>query len=86
MKGKRLPRPKRGERAWAIVKHCIRMLTISAVWAMCLETVSAVFHVDIDLSDTLTFIGAVFGGELLMTLAKRLFAKNTEENTEEVTE
>lgn len=69
---------KKGQMARRIVNHCIRVLTVSAVWAMVLETIAAAFHVDIDLSDTLTFIGGVFGGELLMLLIKRLLGKPTD--------
>ena len=57
-----------------LVYFCLTILTLSSVWAMVLKTVAS----DVDLTDVLTFVGGVFGGELLMLLLKRIFAKPTE--------
>lgn len=80
MSGKRLLdfKNKKGRMARRIVVHCIVVLTAAAIWSLILETVAAFHEVDIDLSDSLTFIGGVFGGELLMLLIKRLFGKSSE--------
>lgn len=80
MSGKRL---RKGEMARRLVYFCIWMLTATAIWAMVITTVAMVREVDVDLSEPLTYIGAAFGGELLMLLAKRVFAKDntTEEET-----
>lgn len=76
MTGKREKRQK-GRMARRLVYFCIVMLTLSGVWAAVLKTID---HT-VDTSDVLTFIGAAFGGELLMLLAKRVFAKPTDETT-----
>lgn len=74
MSGKRLYRPK-GQMARRLVYFCISMLTATTLWAVVLKSID---HT-IDLSDVLTFVGAVFGGELLMLLVKRVFAKPSEQ-------
>lgn len=66
----------KGRMARRLVYYCVGMLTATAVWAAVLKTID---HT-IDISDVLTFIGAAFGGELLLLLLKRVFAK---ENTKE---
>ena len=58
-----------------LVYYCIRVLTATAVWAAAVKTVNPTA----DLSDVLTFVAAMFGGELLMLLVKRVFAKPTEQ-------
>lgn len=77
--GKRL---QKGEMARRLVYFCIWMLTATAIWAMVVTTVALVLEREIDLSEPLTYIGAAFGGELLMLLAKRVFAKDKKEETE----
>lgn len=74
MAGKRMIT--KGRMARRLVYYCVVVLTATAVWAAVLKTID---HT-IDVSDVLTFIGAAFGGELLMLLLKRVFAK---ENTKE---
>lgn len=84
MTGKRLlPEPKeqkaakrKGQMARQLVYFCVGMLTAAAVWAMIVKTID---H-QADLNDILTFIGAAFGGELLMLLLKRVFAKDKSTN------
>lgn len=76
MSGKRLKKPAKGEMARRLVYFCIWMLTVAAVWAMAVTTVAVILDREIDLSEPLTYIGAAFGGELLMLLAKRVFAKD----------
>lgn len=80
MKGKRI---RKGEMARRLVYFCIWMLTATAIWAMVVTTVALILEREIDLSEPLTYIGAAFGGELLMLLAKRVFAKD--KNEEETT-
>lgn len=79
MKGKRI---RKGEMARRLVYFCIWMLTATAIWAMVVTTVALVLEREVDLSEPLTYIGAAFGGELLMLLAKRVFAKDKKEETE----
>lgn len=73
------PKPQRGQMARRLVYYCITVLTLTGVWAAVLKTID---HT-VDTSDVLTFIGAAFGGELLMLLLKRVFAKSTETDEEE---
>ena len=83
MPGKRELQKKRKKGAMArrLVYYCIFVLTAVAVWAMILKTIDRT----VDLSDVLTFVAAVFGGELLALLAKRVFAKDrTEEQEDEL--
>lgn len=70
---------KKGAMARRLVYYCVGMLTAAGVWAAVLKSID---HMA-DLSDILTFIGAAFGGELLMLLLKRVFAKPTETQREE---
>ena len=53
-----------------LVFYCIGVLSLVTVWAMVVKTCNSN-----DLSDVLTFVGGVFGGELLFLLVKRIFAK-----------
>lgn len=69
----------KGRMARRLVYFCIGMLTLSAVWSMALKTVGIVTGYSVDLTDVLTFVGSVFGGELLMLLVKRIYAKPTNE-------
>ena len=85
-RGKHSPEEKKGRMARGLVYYCIGFLTVSAIWAAIITTLSAVRGWTIDLSAVLTFIGAAFGGELLL-LCKRVFAKPDEkEETPEKTE
>lgn len=58
-----------------LVYYCVAILTMTAIWAAVLKT----YDRTVDLTDVLTFVGAAFGGELLMLLFKRVFAKDKEE-------
>lgn len=80
--GKRLTEAQKGKMARGLVYYCISMLTAAAVWAMVLKTYSAITGVSVDLSAELTFVATVFGGELLLLLFKRIFAKPTEKQEE----
>lgn len=70
---------RRGERkgvmAKKLVYFCLRVLLLAAVWAAVLKTVGVILDRTVDLTDVLTFVGAAFGGELLLLLVKRMFAK-----------
>ena len=69
---------KKGKMARRLVYYCIVVLTLTGVWAAVLKTID---H-NIDTSDVLTFVGAAFGGELLMLAFKRVFAKPTDNHEE----
>lgn len=65
---------KKGQMSRRLVYFCISILTATAVWAAVLKSIDRTA----DLTDVLTFVAAAFGGELLMLLAKRVFAKPQE--------
>lgn len=69
----------KGQMARRLVYYCIGVLTLTAVWAAVVVTVAVWRGVDVDLSAILTFIGGAFGGELLLLLLKRVFAKPKED-------
>ena len=66
---------KKGQMARRLVYYCIVVLTLTGVWAAVLKTID---H-SIDTSDVLTFVGAAFGGELLLLAFKRVFAKPSDQ-------
>lgn len=70
---------KKGRMARVLVWYCVAILTAAAVWAAILKTRDPTA----ELSDVLTFIGAAFGGELLLLLVKRVFAKDKTTNEQE---
>ena len=70
---------KKGTMARRLVYYCIVVLSLTAIWAIGLKTVGLFYDRTVDVSDVLTFIGAAFGGELLLLLVKRVFAKPTEQ-------
>ena len=65
-----------------LVYYCIAALSITLIWALVLKTVSVFTDILIDLTDVLTYAATVFGGELLMLLGKRIFAKPKPPETE----
>lgn len=66
-----------------LVYFCIKCLASTLLWAAALKTAALIMDRVIDLSDILTFAAAAFGGELLLLLCKRVFAKpNQTEGTE----
>lgn len=72
---------KQGKMARRLVYYCIGVLTATAIWAAVITTMAAVQGWMIDLSAVLTYIGAAFGGELLLLLVKRVYAKPTDQTT-----
>lgn len=64
----------KGRMARRLVYYCIFVLSAAAVWASVVKTLAP----SADLTDVLTFIGAAFGGELLLLCFKRVFAKPTD--------
>ena len=64
----------KGKMARRLVYYCLAILTATAIWAAVTKTVNP----GADLTDVLTFVGAAFGGELLLLLVKRVVAKPTE--------
>lgn len=81
--GKRIQKPQKGAMSRKLVIYCITIMTITLIWAMVLKTV-ALFDVEmmVDVSDVLTYVGAAFGGELLLLAFKRVFAKPNDEQGE----
>ena len=75
MKCIRKSRLTKGKMARQLVYFCIWVLFGVLLWAAAVKTAAVVLGREVDLSDILTFAGAAFGGELLMLLAKRVFAK-----------
>ena len=72
----------KGKMARRLVYYCITVLTIVLVWAMITKSFFAGSYGD--LSDVLTFAATVFGGELLLLLLKRIFAKPNDDNNESI--
>lgn len=83
MSYKRLTETQKGQMARRLVYYCIGVLSVAAVWAMILKTISVITGNPVDLTDVLVFIAAAFGGELLMLLLKRIFSKPTTKTEEE---
>lgn len=83
MRGKREQKPTKGIMARKLVYFCITIMTLTLIWAVVLKTI-ALFNseIPIDVSDVLTFVGAAFGGELLLLAFKRVFAKSNEQGEE----
>lgn len=65
---------KKGKMARRLVYYCIGVLSLVTVWAVVVKTIAP----SNDLNDVLTFVGGVFGFELLALLLKRIFAKPNE--------
>ena len=78
MRKKRKSKPQKGAMARKLVYFCIAIMTLTLIWAVVLKT-AALFNsqMSVDVSDVLTFVGAAFGGELLLLAFKRVFAKET---------
>ena len=73
----------KGQMARTLVIYCVRAITLIATWAACLKTYAVIKWGETsgcDLSDVLGFIGAAFGGELLLLAFKRVFAKKNEDS------
>ena len=64
-----------------LVYYCISLSSAVVVWAVIIKSIVPT----IDLSDILTFVSVTFGGELLLLMVKRVFAKpnETEESCDE---
>lgn len=80
MKKVKKSRRTKGQMARELVYYCLWMLTAAATWAMILKTAALILDRTCDLSDVLVFVGAAFGGELLLLLVKRLLAKPGDNN------
>lgn len=72
----------KGKMARELVYFCIGMLVAVCTWAMIVKTAAVLLDRQCDLSDVLIFAGGVFGGELLLLLLKRIFAKPSDTNDE----
>ena len=71
----------KGQMARTLVLYCVRAITLASIWAACLKTYAVIKWGETsgcDLSDVLGFVGAAFGGELLLLAFKRVFAKKNE--------
>lgn len=73
------PRKTKGRMARELVYFCIYALTLTLAWAVVIKTVAVFTGNPADLTDVLTFAAAAFGGELLLLLCKRVFAKNNDD-------
>ena len=74
--GQKKPQRKtKGRMARELVYYCISALTLTLAWAVVIKTVAVILDRPSDLSDVLIFAAAAFGGELLLLLCKRVFAK-----------
>lgn len=78
MRGKREAK-RTGVLSRVLVVYCICVLTIAAIWGAVLKSIAP----SVDLTDVLTFVGAAFGGELLLLAFKRVFAKERSETEDE---
>ncbi len=76
-------KPTKNQMLRELVYVCIRWLKIGAVWGMISQTAALVLDRMYDPSPTLVFLGAAFGGELLMCLCKRIFARKGENESYE---
>ena len=77
--GQKKPQQKtKGRMARELVYYCIYALTLTLAWAIITKTVAVFTDHTSDLSDVLIFAAAAFGGELLLLLCKRVFAKPNE--------
>lgn len=72
----------KGKMARKLVYYCIGILTFATVWAMVVTTIAAMLERSADVASVLTFIGAAFGGELLLLLVKRILARPQETEEE----
>ena len=72
---KKPQRKTKGRMARELVYYCIYALTMTLAWAIITKTVAVFTDHASDLSDVLIFAAAAFGGELLLLLCKRVFAK-----------
>lgn len=77
-----MKRQTKGQMLKELVYICLRWLKIGAVWGMVSQSIALGLDRMYDPAPTLGFIGAGFGGELLMCLCKRLFAKKGETDDE----
>lgn len=73
-------RKTKGRMARELVYYCIYALTGVLVWAVIIKTIAVIADRPADLSDVLVYAAAAFGGELLLLLCKRVFAKNNDDN------
>lgn len=74
---------KKGQMARELVYRCLRWLIITLIWAMLMKTAALILDRSTDLCDILIFAAAAFGGELLLLLFKRIFAKPNDNGGEE---
>jgi hypothetical protein len=68
-------RMKKGQMMRWIVADCLHAGKITLAWAMAIKTLAVILDRQVDLSDILIFAAAMFGGELIVTALKRIFAK-----------
>jgi NADH:ubiquinone oxidoreductase subunit 6 (subunit J) len=79
VKGKRVAK---GQMSRSLVRLCMAMLTAAAVWGAVMKSIRP----DADMTDVLSYVGAAFGGELLLLMGKRILAKERKENEEDCPE
>lgn len=77
---KKTKRKTKGRMARELVYYCIYALTGVLMWAVIVKTIAIIADRPADLSDVLVYAAAAFGGELLLLLCKRVFAKNNDDS------
>ena len=73
----------KGQMARTLVLYFVRAITLASIWAACLKTYAVIKWGETsgcDLSDVLGFVGAAFGGELLLLAFKREKNKKNEDS------
>lgn len=80
----------KNKRKWAknemsrtIVIYCLRVLSITLIWAGLLKTYAVIKWGATDLSDVLIYTGGAFGIELISLAFKRIFADKKNNNEED---
>lgn len=76
---------RKSEMSRTIVIYCLRLLSLTLLWAACLKTYAIIRWgetIGCDLSDVLIYAGGAFGIELISLAFKRIYAKKnkTDEN------
>lgn len=70
---------RKGEMSRTIVIYCLRVLTMTLVWAVAAKTYAVICWGATDIGDVLVYAGGAFGVELISLAFKRIFAKKNEE-------
>lgn len=74
----------KGDFSKRVVLLCIRVMVITLTWSMCLATLAMAFDKNLQINDILIFAGSFFGGELCLLALKRIFAKERDDDGDEL--